>query len=132
MNALDQAKANIRATLGLSNNPSDWTYDQRITYNKALATFIASNPDSFPTSSVQSATSVLNENNSPLSDTGFLSDLSTFGDAITDEAINAGNSIAGIGNGVLNLASSAKWLIPIAGIAVLVILLWGFKKKQVG
>lgn len=130
MNSLDTAKAYIRSTLGLSDTPSDWTYAQRISYNNALAVYIANNPDSFSTQSVGTANQVLNENNSPLSDTGFISDLSAFGSAITDEAISAGESIGGIGNGVLSLASATRYLIPIAGVIIIGILLFGFYKKQ--
>ena len=39
--AVDQ----VKGQLGLSAiQPSDWTYDQRVTYNKALAAYIQQNP----------------------------------------------------------------------------------------
>lgn len=130
MNALQQAQANIRAQLGLNDNPSSWSYDERLSYNNALATFIANNADSFPADQVANANATLGKANTPLADTGFLSDLSTFGGAFEDEVLNAGNSVAGIGQGILSFASLAKYLIPLAGIAIVVILLIGFKKKH--
>ncbi len=130
MNSLQQAQAYIRATLGLSDDVSSWSYDERIAYNKALATYIAQNASSFPAQSVGTANAVLNEHASAIQDTGFLSDLSAFGSAFGDEVVNAGESVAGIGQGFLSFASLTKYLIPLAGIIIVGILLWGFYKKQ--
>ncbi len=130
MNSLQQAQAYIRATLGLSDDVSSWSYDERIAYNKALATYIAQNASSFPAQSVGTANAVLNEHASAIQDTGFLSDLSAFGSAFGDEVVNAGESVAGIGQGILSFASLTKYLIPLAGIIIVGILLWGFYKKQ--
>lgn len=130
MNSLQQAQAYIRATLGLSDDVSSWSYDDRIAYNKALATYIAQNASSFPAQSVGTANAVLNEHASALQDTGFLSDLSVFGSALGDEVLNAGDSVAGVGRGILSTLSSASWLIPLAAFIVVGILLFGFYKKQ--
>lgn len=129
MNAQQAAQQNIIATLGLDPDQTTWTYDQRLAYNNALATWIAANPDS-ATGSVAGANAVLNENNTPLADTGFLSEFSEFTGDLEDEAVSAGQKIAGIGNGILNTASLASWLIPTIAILAVVILLYGFFKKQ--
>ena len=41
------AIANTRAALGLSNNVTTWTQEQRVTYNAALATVLSASPDQF-------------------------------------------------------------------------------------
>ena len=130
MNAFQQAQANIRATLGISDDPTTWSYDQRQAYNRSLAQWIAANPDSVSSTETQIASGILNENATPLDDVSFLSEGSAFFSAFEDEALAAGDKIGGIGRGVLNLANSASWIIPLAGGIVVVILLLGFYKKQ--
>lgn len=130
MNAKQQAEANIRATLGLSPDASEWTYDQRVAYNRAVATWIAANPDSVSLTDLSNAQANLNGNYPALADTSFLSEGSDFFGYLEDEAIDAGNAVGGIGRGVLNLASLSAYIIPLAGIVVVVILLFAFKKKS--
>lgn len=129
MNARQQAISSVISTLGYSTDQSTWTYDQTVTFNRALATFIVSNPDSFTSQDLINANASLGRNDSPLVDNSFVSNFSDFVTNVEDNVINAGNSVAGIGNGVLNLAALAKYIIPIAGIVVVIILLFAFKKK---
>lgn len=124
------AIAQIISNLGLSQDRSEWTYDERLAFNNALAKYIAANPELFSAQDNANALISLNRNNAALSDNSFTSNFADFFSNLEDEAISAGESVAGIGQGVLNFASLSRWLIPLAGIAVVVILLWGFKKKQ--
>lgn len=130
MNNLQEAIASVRASLGLSNSPSEWSYEQRIAYNKALATYINASPQSYDEQTQASAQIVAAAQYSPLEDTGVLADLSAFGSALEDEALAAGNKVAGVGNGILDTLGLAKWLIPAAAIILVGILLYGFYKKQ--
>lgn len=130
MTPLEIAEASIRATLGLSATPSDWTYDERLAYNNALSTYVQRNSTSFSPEELAIAQRQSAENPTALDNTGFLSDLSSFGGAIADEAVSAGNSIAGVGKGVLSTFDMAKWLIPTVAILVVGILLFGLYKKQ--
>lgn len=121
--------ASVRATLGLSDTPSDWTVDQRNAYNNALSKIIASAPDAYGTDAATTAQVVLGQNQTPLDDTGFLSELGDFGANLEDNVLAAGEKIGSIGEGVLNLAGLAKWLIPTAGVIILGIVLYKFYKK---
>lgn len=129
MDATAQARASIISTLGLPANESDWTFQNQTDYNRALATYIVGNAYLFTDAQVSAANASLNKNFGTLADTSFTGELATFGNAFVDEVSSAGSQVAGIGQGVLNLASISKYLIPLAGVAAIVILLFAFKKK---
>lgn len=65
------AAATIRNQLGLSNTPSDWTYDERIAYNKAYSDFVLANADQFPADINKTAGLVEAEKPAALDDTSF-------------------------------------------------------------
>jgi len=130
MTPKEQAIAKIRSDMNLPALPSDWTYEQRIAYNKTLADYILSHPDEFDQTSALVASKVANQVYSPLEDTSFTSDLSIFGDELANQAIKAGESVAGVGNGVLSTFQIASWAIPVAALAVLGIALYGFYAKE--
>lgn len=109
----DAAAALIRQQLGLSGTPSDWTYDQRNTYNKALAAYIAANPDQFTQQDQVTAHYVSTENYQALEDTSF--DTSAF---IADAFKPLGDAAQAVGNGVLNTAKLVQYLPWVVGIAV--------------
>jgi hypothetical protein len=126
---LTQAIAATRDALNLPANPSDWTYDERVAYNAALATRIATSPTSYTSQENSTALRVLNTGYSPLDDTSFLSDLSTFGGALADEITDAGDAVGGVGRGLLSAFRISEWLIPLAFLAVAVLLFFALKKK---
>ncbi len=131
MNPTEVAKANVRAALGLSENSSTWTNAEQIAYNKALATYIAGNPDSFSDAQVTAANAVINRDYGTSPDTSFTSSLSEFGSAFVDEAISAGEAVGGIGNGVLNLASLMRWLVPVTGIVLVGLFVWHIYSSKI-
>lgn len=108
---------------------ANWSYDQRIAFNRAFANYVLSHPLSFGDDDAANAQRIVGEHPSQLSDTSVSSDLSAFGSGVLDNVAAAGDSVAGIGEGVLNLAGWAKWLIPVAGVALLVFFLMGAKRK---
>ncbi len=120
----------VRGKLGLlDTNPSDWTYEQRAQYNAELARVLLTMPGASDVDKYN-ANIVLNNQFQPLEPNGFLTDISVFGTEFGNQAIRAGESVASIGNGVLNTAKLASWVIPAASLAVVVILLLEFKKKH--
>ena len=88
------AAANVRAELSLTDlPPSDWSYSQRIEYNKRLAAVIAANPASFSEQDNRTAEIVTGKTYSPLSENSALDDLETFADAIGDEAASINEAV---------------------------------------
>jgi hypothetical protein len=124
-------KGNVIAQLNLPADQSTWSYDQTVSFNKAFAAGILAHPDSFSTTDLNTANAVTAEAPSALSDTSLAGDISAFGSAVTDNVVAAGNQVAGIGTGVLSLASLAQYIIPIAGVVIVGVLLFGFYKKHV-
>lgn len=109
----DAAAALIRQQLGLPSAPSDWTYDQRNQYNKALAAYIAANPDQFTQQDQVTAHYVSTENYQALQDTSF--DTSAF---IADAFKPLGDAAQAVGNGVFGTLNLVKYLPWIAGAVV--------------
>ncbi len=131
MNAFEQAKANIKRQLGLSNDPKEWSLAERIAYNKALAVYIQNNQGGFTTDQVNRAVDINTQNSDGLEDTSFLSDLSAFGSAFTDNVIGAGNQVAGVGQGFLTGISWFKYIIPLLVVVGVGLLIWvGYRKAK--
>lgn len=129
MSSRDQAIASVRASLGLPDDDTAWTYDQRISYNRALSQYISANPQIFTQTDLDNASATLNQNPTALQDTGILGEAGDFVSAFGDELESAANDVGSIGRGVLNLASFGKWLIPLVGVIMVIILLFAFRKK---
>lgn len=132
----DQISANrktlsnlLRSQMSLPDNASDWTYSQRVDYNKAFAAYVLAHPDSFGTQDETTAQVITQEQPQDLSDTSLSANIEAFGSAVLDNVTAAGADVAGIGQGVLNTASLAKYLIPVAAVVALGILLLGLKKR---
>lgn len=86
------ASALVRQQQGLSNDPSSWTYEQRVAYNKALAQYITSNPDQFDATDLKTAQTVSTANTPPtLLDTSF--DWGAFGDEVINQASSINDSV---------------------------------------
>ena len=131
----EQIQANRKSAINLALTQTglidkakvDWSYDERTNYNKALAKIIKDSPTSFATQDVATASQVERADYSPLASADF--SFSDFGSAVVDNVVDAGNSVAGIGKGVLSAAKLAQYAIPIAGVALLVFWLMGQKRK---
>lgn len=65
------ASATVKASLGLPASPLDWTYEQRVAYNKALAAYILANPAQFETVDLNTAQIVTGKTYSGLDDASF-------------------------------------------------------------
>jgi len=57
--------------------------------------------------------------------------ISDFTDEFGNQAMRVGESIASVGNGVLNTLNLAKYGIPIVGVIIVAIYLYGTYKKQI-
>lgn len=119
-----KAVASVRASLGLNDIPTTWTYEQRQTYNKALATFIATHPDQFGAQDLQTAEAVAAKPIDQLEDDSF--DWGMFAVEATKPALDAAQSI---GEGVFTVANLTKFLIPVTAIIALGILLFAFARR---
>jgi hypothetical protein len=122
--------AQLRAQLNLPALASDWSYSQRVDYNKAFAAYVLAHPESFGVMDQQTAQIVTAEKPQDLSDTSMSANIQAFGSELLDNALEAGSKVAGIGQGVLDTAAIAKWLIPLGAVLVVGILLYGFYKRE--
>lgn len=122
--ARETAIRDVRAQLGLSDVPSDWSYAQRNAYNKALAAYIAANPDKFTSQEILTAEIIAKNAYSALEDDSF--DLGLF---VSETVKPASDALQGVGNGVLTVANSAKWALPLAALGVGALLLLALNKK---
>lgn len=131
----EQIAANTKSAINLAlketaldgKAKTEWTYEERAKYNKALADIIATYPDRFAPSQVTQAKAVEMADYSPLASSDF--SFSDFGEEVLNNAVSAGESVAGVGQGVLSTFKLAKWVIPAAGIALVVFWLMGQKKN---
>ena len=111
------AVATVRAQQGLSNTPTDWTYDQRVAYDKALAAYILANAALFDSTEISIAETVSQQTYSPLEDDTF-----QWGEFAVDTFQPASDALQSIGSGVLTVANAAKWAIPVIAVIALVLL----------
>ena len=79
-----KAIAAVRAQLGLNDYPSSWSYDQRVSYNKALAAYILQNPVGFTAADTNTAATTVNKSYADLEDDSF--DWAMFGREVQDNA----------------------------------------------
>jgi hypothetical protein len=108
------AVASVRASLGLNNLPSTWTYAQRNAYNKALATYISTHPDQFASQDLINAEAVEKKQPGELEDASF--DWGMFG----AEAVKpAGDALQNVGKGVFTVANAMRWAIPVLAVLAL-------------
>lgn len=128
---LRSAEQLVAIRLGIDTQGGDWrtglAYAARVAYENALAAYIVAHPSAFADATVSTAQWVSLHGNTPLADDSF--DYGDFVSSVVDNVVAAGASVAGIGTGALNLAGMAKWLIPAAGVAVIVILLVNLNRK---
>jgi hypothetical protein len=97
--ALAAASTAIRYKLSLQSIPrSEWTYAQRVEYNKEIAQLILQNPDVFSSTDVNTARDVRQKQYSPIEDESL--SLSMF----TDEVLNNAVKITAVGGETLRKA----------------------------
>src|SRR4051812_30528304 len=72
------------------------TYDQRLKYNRALATVIVKYPERFSEQAVTNAQISLKKIDAPLDDTGF--DISAFNNEVVNNALAIGSKVADAAN----------------------------------
>lgn len=119
------AAAAVKQSMGLPDKSADWTLEQRQAYNKALAAYISARPEQFSDAELRAAEAVSKSKYTGLEDEGF--DVGMF----VEETIKpAGDALQSIGNGVLTVAKSAQWVIPVATAGVLLVLFVAFSKRQ--
>ncbi len=118
------AARNVALRLGV--DPAALSYDARITYNRALAQEILKYPASFTPATLETARIVSGHNYAPLEFPAAI--WGPLSSAVTDNVLAAGSAVAGVGDGALSLVSSARWLIPIAGIALFTIYVFKLSK----
>ncbi len=114
----------VASQLGV--NRHNLTTDQQAAYNKALAAMILKYPDRFTDSTLETARIVAGANYGQAADTGF--DWGMFETELTNNVVAAGGKVAAVGDGVLNTAALASWLIPTVALAVVGI--WLFKRYK--
>lgn len=103
----EAAIAKVRVSLGLSTTPpTEWTYDQRVAYNKALSAEIIRRAADFPPSEVATAKAINAAPTSELEDASF--DFGMFG----SEMLNNAQELNPVGS----LAKSLKWLVPVLAV----------------
>ncbi len=116
----------VRYQLGLDTIPTaDWSYEQRVAFNKALATYIADHPNAFGTQDVLTAQTVAANEYTPMQDESF-----SISDFVSTTAANAAEPFVAIGDGVITTAKLARLAIPVAAIVAVVILLVSFNKRM--
>lgn len=111
------AVKNVRAQLGLSDTPSDWSYEQRTTYNHALADYIAARPAEFSDQDALNAALVSSTVYGPLDDASF--DWAMLG---AETVKPVGDALKSVGDGALTVANAAKWAIPLLAVLAVIIL----------
>ena len=126
---MNPAFIQIRSNLGLSEDLSGWTFDERQAYMQAIAAYIQANPGEFNANSVGLAGQVSSAGPQQLLDNSPSAAVTQFEDEFLNNVVQAGNQVAGVGQGVLSTFSLAKYIIPLSAVAVVVILLFAFKKK---
>lgn len=114
----------IKTQLGLSEKPSEWTYEQRAQYNKTLAQYIKDHPSSFGAQDAATAEIVSNKTYTPMEDPGF-----AFTDFVKEVGANAAEPFVAVGKGVINTAKLAGFIMPVVLIGAVIIGLYALNAK---
>ena len=126
------ARALVGQQIGLSNFDGsvaayrDLSAADQIRLTQALFAFIRSNPQEF-TEQQQQTVQVEGNRVASLS-TQDPSSWSVFVDAITDEALRVGSSVASVGNGVITSVNLVGTLLPLAVIVAVAVFAWPYIK----
>lgn len=109
--------------------PANLSASDRIKLFDYSFKYVADNPSQFEPRQVQIAKQHVAAwgIDKPLEDTSF--DWALLGDEMANNALKIGESVASVGQGVMNTLNLAKWVLPLAGLTVVGILLYKFYKK---
>jgi hypothetical protein len=115
---------------GLTDIPkTEWTYDQRGEYNKALADLILQYPDRFGTQDVSTAHDVKQADYSPLANADF--SFSDFGSEVVSNANDlVGKPLVSLGQGVGNVFSFIGNFGPYLALAAGLFIAYQFVKAK--
>ena len=112
--------------VNLSTDYRDATPDQQITITNQMKAYIRDHPSEFPAQQ-----KIANTPDIQLTDEYTFGDkVATFSEEFGNQALRVGEGVAGVGNGIVNTLSLAKWVLPLAGLAVAGILVYSFYLKQ--
>jgi len=123
----EQNKANVRSaerivaiSFGIDDQGGDLrttlSYDERVTFDKAVAAYIVAHPAAFLPATVATAQFVTGQNLTPLQDASF--DLGSF---VSETVANGTKPFVAVGDGVLSVANASKWAIPAVAVVVVII-----------
>jgi hypothetical protein len=102
--------------------PADWSYMQRVNYNKVLASLIDQNAADFPPQEVAIAREVGAKAVDPLADNSSLDDLRTFGNEFANQLEQTADAVADVGRGVRDTVSGIGKALPyiaaLAGVGI--------------
>lgn len=119
------AVATVKARMGLANvPPSQWSYDQRQAYLKALSAELIRVGANLPASEVAFARKVNASPTTSLEDASF-----DWGLFASESVRPLGEAAQSIGDGVFSVAKLAKWILPIGAVVASVILLKALSKR---
>lgn len=94
-------------------------------YRRALAAAILQSPSLYSAQTIANARRYVEEPEAAaLADNGPLSQLYTFGDALTEEALKIGGAAAAIGQGAINAANLLRLVLPLTLLALVAGWVW--------
>jgi hypothetical protein len=134
MNTITQVRILVGKQLGISEadaiTPANLSQADSIKLMDYTFKYVADHPTQFTPQQVAIAQNHVAAwgTDVPLNDTSF--DWGLLASEMGNNVLKAGEDIASIGNGVLNLASMGKWLIPLVGLTLVGIVVWKVYKSS--
>jgi len=123
--AREAAAAAVRAQIGLPENRTLWTYEQRQRYIAALAAYIQSRPDQFSDQTLLNADYAAKKPAQALQDASF-----QWGDFAAETAKPLADAAQSVGQGALTTLNLTRWLLPASAIAASIILLLALARRS--
>ena len=114
----------VRTQLGLPENRTLWTYEQRQRYIAALAAYIQTRPEQFSDQTLTNADYAAKKPAQALADASF-----QWGDFATETFKPLSDAALSVGDGVLTTLNLSRWIMPAAAIAGVLILLTGLSRR---
>jgi len=130
---IEQVRIAVGKQFGISEadarTPANLSPEDRTRLFDYTNQFVATHPANFTAAQVTIAKRMVDSwgINTPLLDTSF--DWGMLASEVGSNVVKAGESIAGVGNGVLSLFKMGSWLIPAAGLVLVGIYLYREFKK---
>jgi hypothetical protein len=123
--ARDAAALAVRTQLGLPENRTLWTYEQRRSYIAALSTYVQSRPEQFSDQTLLNAEYAAKKPAQALEDDSF-----QWGDFAAETAKPLTDAAQSVGQGALTTLNLTRWLMPAAAVATVLILLTGLARRS--